>query len=194
MEFQVKFCHSSEPRLWRTGMLLFTKFKGHKSNVHCQWRYIIAWCSILNGLLRLLFRAFQYERPCKWKINKILTFWIGYKTTSATLSFEIFPHICKCNFHNETNPIVWRREAKRVQLSWVSWARCQEPPQFHFKELQSKNPWPTLLGNDFAWFCNYGQAKPTLWCSRKSELVDGGWIAHWKRKSEILFKKLTPSL
>ena len=30
--------------------------------------------------------------------------------------------------------------------------RCQEPPQFHFKELQSKNPWPTLLGNDFACF------------------------------------------
>ena len=30
----VKFCHSSDLRLWRTGMLLFTKTKGHMSNVH----------------------------------------------------------------------------------------------------------------------------------------------------------------
>ena len=28
----VKFCHLSELRLWRTGMLLLTKSKGHKSN------------------------------------------------------------------------------------------------------------------------------------------------------------------
>ena len=30
----MKFCHSSDLRLWRTGMLLFTKTKGHMSNVH----------------------------------------------------------------------------------------------------------------------------------------------------------------
>ena len=35
MKFQVKFCNPSELRLWRTGMLLLTNSKGHKSNVHC---------------------------------------------------------------------------------------------------------------------------------------------------------------
>ena len=30
----VKFCHPSDLRLWRTGMLLLTKTKGHMSNVH----------------------------------------------------------------------------------------------------------------------------------------------------------------
>ena len=34
MEFQVKFCHHSELRLWRTRMLLLTKSKGHRSNSH----------------------------------------------------------------------------------------------------------------------------------------------------------------
>ena len=33
MEFQVKFCHHSGLRLWRTEMLFLTKSKGHKSNV-----------------------------------------------------------------------------------------------------------------------------------------------------------------
>ena len=33
MEFKVKFCHPSELRLWRTGMLILNKFNGHKSNV-----------------------------------------------------------------------------------------------------------------------------------------------------------------
>ena len=84
-----------------------------------------------------------------------------------------FSRITKIQSYKETDSIVRRRrEAKRVQLSWVSWARCQEPPQFHFKELQSKNPWPTLLGNDFAWFCNYGQAKPTL---MQSQIWAGRW-------------------
>ena len=32
VEFQVKFVHPSKLRLWRTGMLLLTKSKGHKSN------------------------------------------------------------------------------------------------------------------------------------------------------------------
>ena len=32
MEFQAKFCHPSELRLWRTGVLLSTNSKGHKSN------------------------------------------------------------------------------------------------------------------------------------------------------------------
>jgi hypothetical protein len=32
IEFQVKFVQPSELRLWRTGMLLLTKSKGHKSN------------------------------------------------------------------------------------------------------------------------------------------------------------------
>ena len=31
-EILVKFCTPSELRLWRTGMLLLTKSKGHKSN------------------------------------------------------------------------------------------------------------------------------------------------------------------
>ena len=31
MEFQVKFCHHSGLRLWRTWMLFLTKSKGHKS-------------------------------------------------------------------------------------------------------------------------------------------------------------------
>ena len=50
----------------------------------------------------------------------------------------------KCNFRFTVIFIIAKKRAER----------CQEPPQFHFKELQSKNPWPTLLGNDFAWFCN----------------------------------------
>ena len=39
MEFQVKFCYHSELRLWRTGMLLSTKSKCPKSNVHISWMY-----------------------------------------------------------------------------------------------------------------------------------------------------------
>ena len=39
MKFQVEFCHPSELRLWRTGMLLLTKSKDHKSNVNCQLTY-----------------------------------------------------------------------------------------------------------------------------------------------------------
>ena len=39
MEYQVKFCHHSGPRLWRTRMLLTTKSKGHKSNVRISWMY-----------------------------------------------------------------------------------------------------------------------------------------------------------
>ena len=39
MEFQVKFCHLSELRLWRTGMLFSTKSKCHKSNVRLAWMY-----------------------------------------------------------------------------------------------------------------------------------------------------------
>ena len=39
MEFQVKFCHHSGLRLWRTGMLFSTKSKGHKSNVRISWMY-----------------------------------------------------------------------------------------------------------------------------------------------------------
>ena len=39
MKFQVKFCHHSELRLWRTGMLFSTKSKCHKSNVHISQMY-----------------------------------------------------------------------------------------------------------------------------------------------------------
>ena len=37
MEFQVKFCHLSGLRLWRTGMLFSTKSKDHKSNFRISW-------------------------------------------------------------------------------------------------------------------------------------------------------------
>ena len=36
---QVKFCHHSGQRLWRTGMLFSTKSKGHKSNFRISWMY-----------------------------------------------------------------------------------------------------------------------------------------------------------
>ena len=39
MEFQVKFCHHSGLRLWRTGMLFSTKSKGHKSNFRISEMY-----------------------------------------------------------------------------------------------------------------------------------------------------------
>ena len=39
MEYQVKFCHHSGPRLWRTRMLFSTKSKGHKSNFRISWMY-----------------------------------------------------------------------------------------------------------------------------------------------------------
>ena len=39
MEFQVKFCYHSGLRLWRTGMLFSTKFKGHKSKFRFSWMY-----------------------------------------------------------------------------------------------------------------------------------------------------------
>ena len=39
MDFQVKFCHHSGLRLWRTGMLFSTKSKCHKSNVRFSWMY-----------------------------------------------------------------------------------------------------------------------------------------------------------
>ena len=39
LEYQVKFCHHSGLRLWRTRMLFSTKPKGHKSNVHISWMY-----------------------------------------------------------------------------------------------------------------------------------------------------------
>ena len=37
MEFQVKFCHHSGLRPWRTGMLFSTKSKGHKSKFPISW-------------------------------------------------------------------------------------------------------------------------------------------------------------
>ena len=46
MEFQVKFCHHSGLRLWRTGMLLSTKSKGHKSNVRISWMYRFHFCDL----------------------------------------------------------------------------------------------------------------------------------------------------
>ena len=39
MEFQVKFCHHSGLRLWRTGMLFSTKSKCHKSKFRISWMY-----------------------------------------------------------------------------------------------------------------------------------------------------------
>ena len=39
MEYQVKFCHRSGLRLWRTGMLFLTKSNGHKSNVRISSMY-----------------------------------------------------------------------------------------------------------------------------------------------------------
>ena len=44
MEFQVKFCHHSELRLWRTRMFFSTKSKCHKSNVRISWMYRYAFC------------------------------------------------------------------------------------------------------------------------------------------------------
>jgi hypothetical protein len=55
MEFQMKFCHHSELRLWRTEMLLLTKSKGHNSNGHCQWTYRYLFYSL----------KFHFERPSK---------------------------------------------------------------------------------------------------------------------------------
>ena len=42
MEIEVKFCHLSGLRLWRTGMLFSTKSKDHKSNFRISWmsRYL----------------------------------------------------------------------------------------------------------------------------------------------------------
>ena len=37
MEFQVKFCHYSGLRLWRTGILFSTKSKCHNSKFHISW-------------------------------------------------------------------------------------------------------------------------------------------------------------
>ena len=39
MEFQVKFCHLSGLRLWRTGMFFSTKSKDHKSNFRISGMY-----------------------------------------------------------------------------------------------------------------------------------------------------------
>ena len=39
IEFQVKFCHLSGLRLWRTGMLFSTKSKDRKSNFRIAWMY-----------------------------------------------------------------------------------------------------------------------------------------------------------
>ena len=57
MEFQVRFCHHSGLRLWRTGTLLSTKSKGHKSKFRISWMYryrfydlkVYFWC-LLSGL------------------------------------------------------------------------------------------------------------------------------------------------
>ena len=57
MEFQVKSCHHSELRLWRTGMLFSTKSKCHISNFHISWMYrccfydlkVYIWC-LISGL------------------------------------------------------------------------------------------------------------------------------------------------
>ena len=61
MKFQVKFCNPSELRLWRTGMLLLTKLKGHKSNAHCQWMYKYLFHSL----------KFNFEWPSKAFISCI---------------------------------------------------------------------------------------------------------------------------
>ena len=51
---QIKFCHLSEPRLWRTGIL--TKSKGQCLNFHGQWLYKYILCC-----------TFWFQRPCKCK-------------------------------------------------------------------------------------------------------------------------------
>ena len=67
MEFQVKFCHHSGLRLWRTGMLFSTKSKVHKSKFRISWMYR---CSFYD--LKVHF----------WWPNKHL-FW--FKSSSNTL-------------------------------------------------------------------------------------------------------------
>ena len=84
MEFQVKFCHSSELRLCRTGMLLLTKSKDHKSNVPCQWIH------------RYLFQSLKlnFKWPFKPLISRIslwntlqvgsLDFWWSFYSSSTS--------------------------------------------------------------------------------------------------------------
>ena len=60
MEFQVKFCHPSE---LRTRVLLLPNWRVI-SQMSIANEFFIAKSSILSGLWSLLFRAFQYKRPC----------------------------------------------------------------------------------------------------------------------------------
>ena len=79
-EFQVKFCHPSELRLWRTGMLLLIKFKDQKSNVLYQWtdRY-------------LLFVHFEFKYPVS--ATYTIAFWDRwpYRNSSTKFTLLLYP-------------------------------------------------------------------------------------------------------
>jgi predicted nucleic acid-binding Zn ribbon protein len=74
-EILVKFCTPSELRLWRTGMLLLTKSKGHKSNapyslrIHSQTTFTPNLnCIFLSARARYIM-SYPDERPCTQMIK-----------------------------------------------------------------------------------------------------------------------------
>ena len=101
MEFQVKFCHHSELRLWRTGMLFSTKYKCLKSNFRISWmcRYcfhdlkVYFWCLIsglkfdkacLNTLyIQVILKLNQEEKRLS---NKSLISWKIWTAWKAPIS------------------------------------------------------------------------------------------------------------
>ena len=63
MEFQVKFCHHSELRLWRTGMLFSTKYKCRKSNFRISW--MCRYCFYdLKVYFWYLIRDLKFDNSC----------------------------------------------------------------------------------------------------------------------------------
>ena len=77
MEYQVKFCHHSGPRLWRTRMLFSTKSKGHKSNVHISWMYRYRFYDLKVHFWWPNKRLFSYNQRWKTLYEAAETF--GYK-------------------------------------------------------------------------------------------------------------------
>jgi hypothetical protein len=66
MEFQVKFCHHSGLRLWRTGMLFSTKSKGHKQGMSCEGAcaHTHVRCAVTRVRAKSILKSVRDVRAC----------------------------------------------------------------------------------------------------------------------------------
>ena len=150
MEYQVKFCHHSGPRLWRTRMLFSTKSKGHKSNVRISWMYRYRFYNLKlhfwwpNKRLKCHISSWHTLYTERWTSLIVLTFFqaIIYEYT---------------DWLQPTDPLKNRDALDRMVGDYaftcpvVNFAhRYAETGNnvyfYYFNERASNNPWPTWTG------------------------------------------------